>query len=86
MRSFNDLLRLLPLVPVAFARPDPYGCDGCCLTDNQASSIAATWTNLNAESDHNKIVAGANELLDPDFYLYSDSDNFAGSPPPNAPV
>ena len=75
---------LLPLVPsIVLTTPSlGYGNDGCCLTDSQAIRIADTWCSLNVVFDE----ALSNATLAEDFQLFSDSENWAASPPPNAPV
>jgi hypothetical protein len=85
MKTLFSTLCLLPLVPstaLAWAPNPGYGKNRDCLTGRHAIAIADTWCQLNAVFDE----ALSNATLAEDFELFSDSDNWAVSPPPNAPV
>jgi hypothetical protein len=62
-----------------------------CLDSTEARRIIDTWLPLNVQPpsawlDNPYYNDTAMTLLAPNFQLYSDSDNYVGSPPPNNPV
>jgi hypothetical protein len=85
MKTFLYIFCLLPLVPstvLAWAPNLGRRKNHDCLTDSRATTIAETWCQLNIVFD--EVVANA--TLAEDFELFSDSENWISSPPPNAPV
>lgn len=62
-----------------------------CLDKTEARRIIETWPPLNVQPpsawlDDPYYNNTAMALLAPQFQLYSDSDNYVGSPPPDSPV
>jgi len=89
MKASQYLLWLFPLIAPCIARSD--WNNQCCLTDEEANYIANTWLPLNVQPpsawlNNPYYNQTAYKLLAPNFQLYSDSDNYVGSPPPSNPV
>lgn len=89
MRFLQHILRITSLI-TPFVAADSSN-NQSCLNGAEARRIINTWLPLNVQPPsawlndpyYNNT---AMKLLAPEFQLYSDSDNYVGSPPPNNPV